>query len=620
MCGIVGYGGFTKRIRLDKAINAIHHRGPDDNGSIYFNGIALGNTRLAIIDLSRRGHQPMFNKDRSLCITFNGEIYNFQEIRDILEKKYQFTSHSDTEVVLYAYQEWGTRCLERLNGMFAFVIYDREKRLLFGARDRLGQKPLKYYVKNGRFIFASEIKAILSLLDAKPDIDEVAIDDFLTLQYVPSPKTGFKNIYKLSAGHYFIYQNKSLSIRKYWSVSFRRKLCISYEDWCGLIYTHLAKSVKSHMVSDVPVGAFLSGGLDSSLVVALMSKNSQQKVHTFSIGFDDQRFDETSYAKKISDLYGTNHRQIRVRSKDFLKYIERLAGFFDEPFADNSLFPMLLVSELASRHVKVALTGDGGDENFAGYDRYTFVHLRHILAKMPSSSISFARFIATNLYALKPNKFSDRARRFAASLEGEFYQKYILFNSFFLNQTKHSLYTNEFFQAVEHHDASIAYNKFFDPKLSDIDNALNLDIHTYLPDDLLYKSDTASMAYGLELRAPFLDHELIEKTAAMPLGLKIDMFGNKKKILKDIAFRYNLLPKDIISRPKQGFIVPVAKWLKGSLKNYAMETILSSPSMKKIFERDKVERYLMNYHVHDLPYDNNVFALFMLSLWLDAYQ
>lgn len=620
MCGIVGYAGFTKKVPLGRAIDAIGHRGPDDNGTAYFEGTALGNTRLAIIDLSNQGHQPMFNQDKSLCIVFNGEIYNFKEIKKLLEKKYRFRSHSDTEVVLYAYQEWGVKCLEKLNGMFSFVIYDMRKQLLFGARDRLGQKPLKYFFKNGQFIFASEIKGILPLLENKPDMDPSAIDAFLTLQYVPTPKTGFRHIYKLPPAHYFIYKNNKLSIHKYWSLHFDQKRLLSRSDWQDLICSEMERAVVSHMVSDVPIGALLSGGLDSSLIVAFMSKNSGQKIHTFSIGFDDERLDETSYAKMVSDMYGTDHKQFRVRSNDFLEHIEGLARYFDEPLADNSMLPTLLVSRMASRYVKVALTGDGGDENFAGYDRYVYVNLRRVLSNIPVKTVTPARFFADGLSTLKPSKLADRANRFISSIGGEFYKKYILYNSFFLDQIKHDLYTNDFKYTVGRHNTEEIYKKFFDRVLEDVDNALQIDIHTYLPDDLLYKSDIASMAHSLELRAPFLDHELIEKTAAMPAELKISLWGNKKKILKDIACKYNLLPKSIILRPKQGFVVPLAGWLKGPLKKYATDTILSSTAMEKVFEKKKLEGYVTSYYTHNLPHANNIFVLLMLSLWLDTYQ
>src|SRR3989344_787834 len=253
MCGIVGYAGFTKRISIDPAIAAIRHRGPDDKGAAYFDGVALGNVRLAILDLSPKGHQPMYSQDKSLCITYNGEIYNYKEVRRLLEKKYTFTTQTDTEVILCAYQEWGTKCLQKLNGMFAFVIYDLKNQVLFGARDRLGQKPLKYYFENGVFIFSSEIKAILTLLSNKPRLDEIAIDDFLTFQYIPSPKTGFKNIYKLPAAHCFIYKDNKLSTHRYWSLQFDKKLNLSEAEWQSLVYKEMKKAVASHLVSDVPV-------------------------------------------------------------------------------------------------------------------------------------------------------------------------------------------------------------------------------------------------------------------------------------------------------------------------------------------------------------------------------
>ncbi|OGH18891.1 MAG: asparagine synthase (glutamine-hydrolyzing) [Candidatus Levybacteria bacterium RIFCSPHIGHO2_12_FULL_38_12] len=618
MCGIVGYAGFKKKIPLDIAIEKIHHRGPDDNGVAYFDGIALGSTRLAIIDLSPKGHQPMFTNDKSLCIVFNGEIYNFKEIKKMLEEKYEFKSNSDTEVILYAYKEWGPKCLEKLNGMFSFVVYDLKKKLLFGARDRLGQKPLKYFFKNGTLIFASEIKAILSLLDSKPEIDEIAIDDFLTLQYVPTPATGFKDIYKLPAAHYFIYQDKKLSIRKYWSLNFTKKLTLLEDEWCELVFSEIERSVKSHLISDVSVGVLLSGGLDSSIVVALMAKNSSRRINTFSIGFDDDRFDETRYAKQVSEMYKTTHTQFTVTSRQLLEHVSNLAQVFDEPIGDNSILPTLLLSKLTGSKVKVALTGDGGDENFAGYDRYTFVVLSHLISRFPTSAKKIFQLSSSSVFMVHKTKFTERMDRFLSTLDQKFYRRYINYNCFFTNKSKQELYSDDFKKLIGNNDTYQQYFSIYDKKLSDLDNALKIDINTYLPDDLLYKSDSASMAYGLELRSPFLDHILMEKVASMPSDIKLK-FITKKKILKEIAIKNKLLPKEIIYRSKQGFTIPQNKWFKGPLKKYINDQILSSSMNGTIFERRKMKSYLDDYFKGKLNYDNNIFALLTLSLWFDKY-
>lgn len=619
MCGIVGYAGFTKKVLLDEAVKAIRHRGPDDNGVAYFDGgAALGNTRLSIIDLSQKAHQPMFNHDKSLCITFNGEIYNFQEIKKALQKKYKFTSNSDTEVILYSYQEWGVRCLDRFNGMFSFVIYDNKKKLLFGARDRLGQKPLKYYFENSAFIFASEIKAIFSILNFKPELDEIAIDNFLTFQYVPSPRTGFKNIFKLPPAHYFIYKDNKLSIQRYWSLSFRRKFTLSYKEWIDLVFSEIERAVRSHLISDVPVGALLSGGLDSSTLVAIMARNSSRKIKTFSIGFDDDRFNEAEYATMVSKMYNTEHSQVAVTSKDLLKNIPNIASVYDEPIGDNSILPTMLVADLASTKVKVALSGDGGDENFAGYDRYTITNIASFIARLPPMLKKVALLKAKTAFLLRPNKLTERMNRFFYSLDDQFYRKYVTYHSFFNSETKRTLYCDDVMAKIEDNDSYENYSEYVDEKLNDLDNALKIDIHTYLSDDLLYKTDTASMAYGLELRSPFLDHQLMEKMAAMPSWMKITLL-TKKKILKDVAISYNLLPKEIVYRRKQGFNIPQNKWFKGPLKKYLNNQILSSSMLGMIFDKRKTQLYMANYFKEDLNYDNNIFALLTLSLWYDRY-
>jgi len=619
MCGVVGYGGFSKRVSLEKAIKAIKHRGPDDNGIVYIDDVALGNTRLAIIDLSNNGHQPMFNSDKSLCISFNGEIYNFLDIKKLLQDKYPFKSNSDTEVILYAYQEWGFKCLEKLGGMFSFVIYDRKNKLLFGARDRLGQKPLKYYYARGKLIFASEIKAILQLLDHKIEIDEVAIDNFLTFQYVPAPKTGFKNIYKLPAGHFFVFKNKQLSVKRYWSLNFNKKFDLPPNELEEQIFAEISKAVKSHLVSDVPVGALLSGGLDSSMVVALMALNSSKPINTFSIGFDDVHFDESFFAKIVSKLYKTKHTHLTVTSKDFIENLKNIIKIYDEPIADNSILPTALVAKLASQKVKVALTGDGGDENFAGYDRYFFINIAAKMAELPVTFKKMVGFLGKQAALLHPSKQTRRAYIFLSTLNQPTYRMYVNYNAFFSHREKHDLYTNDFRKVVDKNDSFETFKDHFDSNIDALDNALKLDINTYLPDDLLYKTDSAAGAYGLELRSPFLDHKLMEKIAAIPSKDKLQ-FGKKKKILKDIALKHNLLPKEIVNRGKQGFIIPQNKWFKNSLKEYIYDNILHSNTIDYIFEQDKIKHYLDNYFNSNLNYDNNIFALLMLAIWVDKYH
>lgn len=616
MCGIVGYGGFTKKKSLDKSLTMIAHRGPDGSGAQYMDDIALGNTRLAIIDLSEKGHQPMYSQNKDLCITFNGEIYNFREIKELLVNKYPFKSDTDTEVILYAYQEWGVKCLDRLSGMFSFVIYDSKKKLLFGARDRLGQKPLKYFYKEGLFIFASEIKAIRTLMDSKPELDEVSIDNFLTLQYVPAPQTGFKNIYKLPAGHYFIFKDKQLHIKKYWSLDFKKKLNLTKTEWEELVYSEIKSAVRSHLISDVPVGALLSGGIDSSIIVAIMAGSSSKPVNTFNIGFDDESFDESRYAKIVSKIYKTSHHHLRITSADLIKSLPEIVKIYDEPIADNSILPTALISKLAAAKVKVALTGDGGDENFAGYDRYFFIKIFGSLSKSPAllkKALGLAGKLGAKTY---PTKLTQRASIFLSTLNQPFDQAYVHYSSFFSYWDKQNLYSNIFKESVGNNNTHAIFKDLFDPSIDPLDNALKIDINTYLPDDLLYKTDSASMAYGLELRSPFLDHNLMEKMASMPSDIKLNL-GQKKEILKDIALKQKLLPKELINRPKHGFIAPLNKWFKNDLKKDIYDLILSSDMIEKIFSEDKIKRYLDNYYNHNLNYYNHIFALLVLALWFN---
>lgn len=620
MCGIVGYVGDVNREKIGKMLQAIAHRGPDDSGIFIKGNIGLGNNRLSVIDLSPRGHQPMFDDEKSVCIVYNGEIYNFMGVKHELEKEFKFRSNSDTEVIIYAYKKWGIGCLKHLNGMFAFVIYDMKKNLLFGARDRIGEKPLKYYFDGKTFIFCSEIKGILPVLKEKPKMDLEAISDYLTLQYVPAPKTGFENIYKLPPASYFIFKNGKLQITKYWSLDFSVKLNMSECEWMELLEEKINNSVKDRMVSDVPIGAFLSGGIDSSATTAFMARNSSKPIKTFSVGFSDPEFDETKFSKMIAKKYRTDHSYIRVNSNIFKEELPKTADYYDEPFADNSLIPTLFLSRFAGHKVTVALSGDGGDENFAGYGRYSIVSFGDIYRVIPKQlKKSLIVPLADSLFSLSPNLLTYRIKTFSDTFDMPFYEKYLYYRSFFSSKDKQSIFGRKTKRTLAKSNTFLMNKNLYDPNLGSIDNALKFDINSYLPEDLLFKTDIASMSISLEVRAPLLDYQLMELIAKMPDNLKIKAF-NKKYIFKKMLLEKEILPEEIINRPKRGFIAPIGNWLKKDLKQYTLEQLNSEKfRQSEIFDNKKLDDYIEMYYSTDLNYHNNMFALLTLSNWVNKY-
>lgn len=616
MCGIAGYMGDGNKKILTSMLKAISHRGPDHSGLFIEGKVGLGSNRLSIIDLSPLGNQPMSDDIKSLTITFNGEIYNFMDLRKRLEKKYKFHSKTDTEVLLYAYKEWGVNCLQKLNGMFSFVIYDKQKNILFGARDRLGEKPLKYFFDGINFAFASEIKGLLPFVKIR-EIDPIAINHYLTFSYVPAPLTGFKNIYKLPPGHYFLFKNNKLTIKKYWNISFNKKLSLSEEQWKNLLLKELKNSVESRLIADVPIGVFLSGGIDSSAVVTLMSQLTDDKIKTFTIAFENPKFDESKYADLISKRFNTKHKVLKVDNKVMAEVFKKLPNYFDEPFADNSVIPTILLSKLASRYVKVVLTGDGGDENFAGYERYNIVSFASIYGKIPKVLRTVIANTANLVNLLLSSRFIERLYRYTKTFGQPFFRKYLQYSSFFDNETKLDLYTPEFLSKVKKYNSFEVHRDFY-RKGPDLDNALSIDINTYLPEDLLFKTDIASMAFSLEARAPFLNHELLELTAQMPDNLKVNLFNKKyifKKILKD------LLPDEVIYRKKQGFVVPIDQWLKKDFKKFTIDTLTSNKFKETgIFDEVRLSTYLEDYFEGRKAISgNSIFALMTLALWVDKY-
>jgi len=620
MCGIAGYVGDVNQEKIGKMLRVIAHRGPDDKGIFIKGDVGLGNNRLAVIDLSFRGHQPMFDNEKSVCIVYNGEIYNFREVREELQGKFEFRSGSDTEVIIYAYKKWGVGCLKHLNGMFAFVIYDLKKNLLFGARDRLGEKPLKYFFDGETFIFASEIKGILSVLKEKPKMDLIAISDYLTLQYVPAPKTGFENIYKLPPASYFIFKNGKLKIYKYWNLDFSKKLDISEDEWMELLEEKINNSVKDRMVSDVPIGAFLSGGIDSSATVAFMAMNSLKPIKTFSVGFSDPSIDETEFSKLVAKKYKTDHSYIKINSEIFKEELPKIADYYDEPFADNSLIPTLFLSRFARKEVTVALSGDGGDENFAGYERYSIVKFGNGYKIMPRVLRGLlVRPVVDLLFIINPSLLTSRIKTFADTFDLPFYKKYLYYKSFFNNKDKQSIFSGKINKMLSKEDTFLVDKGQYDAKLSWIDKALKSDINSYLPEDLLFKTDIASMSAGLEVRAPLLDYELMELTAKMPSNLKIRNF-NKKYIFKKMLIERKILPKEVVNRPKRGFVAPIGNWLKNDLKEYTLDRLNSKKfRQSEIFDGKGLDEYIKRYYSTNLNYHNNIFALLALSNWINKY-
>lgn len=617
MCAIAGYYGKGSRAYLERMLLALKHRGPDDSGSFIDGPVGLGNNRLSIIDLSKNGHQPLFNEDNSMCIVHNGEIYNFQTLKKDLESKHKFKSYTDTEVILHAYEEWGVNCLKKLNGMFAFVIYDRRKKLLFGARDRLGEKPLKYYINQNTFAFASEIKGLLPIVENK-ELDIEALDDYLTLQYVPAPKTGLKNVYKLPAGHYFLYASGRLSIKKYWNIEFTKKLDLSEEEWEELLFAKIKESVESRTVSDVPLGAFLSGGLDSSTVVAFLS-HTTPKLKTFSVGFEDPQFDESKYALQVAKLYNTDHHTLIIGQKELAVAFTKLPEYYDEPFADNSSLPTIILSQFAKKSVKVALTGDGGDENFGGYDRYSAIDFSRMYNKTPKFTKNFIRHLSNLTFKLYPKKSTERAVVFTNTFNLPFYKRYIYYNCFFTQEEKKRIYSREVLRELRNNDTFLMFKSLYSKNLSDLDNSFSFDINSYLSEDLLYKMDIASMGASLEVRSPLLNHELFELTAQMPDSLKVRLF-QKKYIFKKLLAKKRLLPGNIISKPKRGFVAPIEKWMKRNLKDFVFEETNSRKfSGLGIFDSSKLNVYLTNYFQDKNRKSNNVFAILALSTWVNRY-
>jgi asparagine synthase (glutamine-hydrolysing) len=623
MCGIAGFvessasapllDAAAREDLLQRMCDVIRHRGPDDQGMLVDDGVALGMRRLSIIDLST-GHQPIHNEDRTIWVVFNGEIYNFRELRHQLAAAgHRFYTASDTEAIVHAYEEWGAAAVERLRGMFALAIWDARSRRLLIARDRIGIKPLHYAEVNGRLYFGSEIKSLLEAPGLRRDLDVAALDHYLSFLYTPRDGSIFKNISKLPPAHLLIWSDGQATVQRYWQLPADENYTESEDGAVRDLRTVLSDAVRSHLVSDVPIGAFLSGGIDSSLVVGLMAHTSGARVKTFSIGFDEPEFDEIQHARRVAQHFGTDHHEFVVKP-DAIGILDRLISHFDEPFADSSAIPTWYVSEMARRHVTVVLSGDGGDELFGGYDRY-LPHAR--VAAFDRYSPRALRRAAAMAAARLPH--GVRGRNFLRHVGRDAQGRYIDSIRFFAADEKPALLTSDVSRLLNGADSERLLARHFEryTRLPWPSQMMRFDAETYLPEDVLTKVDRMSMAHSIESRVPLLDNEVIRFACSLPASLKIRN-GRRKHILKEVAATF--LPADILNRRKQGFGVPLGVWFRGNLRELFADTLLSAAALQRgyfepTFVRRLVEDHLSGRRDHTL----RLWQLVVFERWHHRY-
>ena len=618
MCGITGFCDFTKKSDKRTLINMtdiLHHRGPDDSGYSFYKqddfNIGLGHRRLSILDLSSDGHQPMIFEDYE--IVYNGEVYNFQEIRVELEKyNYTFKSDSDTEVILKSYHLWGIDSINKFNGMFAIAIYDKKDKKLFLARDRIGKKPLYYTFINNTFIFASELKSLMIYPTFEKIINKDALNLFLFYGYIVAPYTIFNDCYKLEAGNYleFNLKDRTLDINSYWSIkkTFLNREIIEENERSLLdrLDNLLTKAVRYRMISDVPIGSFLSGGYDSSLISAIMQKLSPTPIDTFTIGFNEKDFNEANYAKKVAKYLETNHHELYLPIKDAEPLIFEISKYYDEPFADDSQIATMLVSRLAKESVTVALSGDGGDELFCGYSRY-----ESVVKQQQYKYISKVYSKVNRLFNID---------RLSSKIDKKLPKLSYMYSDDTIVNFKY-LYTNLYLDGLVKDNSYKIDKKYFDIiNLSkNIQEKYMLqDMITYLPDDILLKVDRASMAFSLESRTPILDFNIIEFSMNIPHSLKYKN-GDKKYILKRLTHQY--IPKEIMDRPKKGFGVPVSNWLHTDL-HYLIDCYLNYEYILKqnIFDYEKIKVLLKGFDNRDIYSERFIWHIIIFQLWYEEYM
>ncbi len=621
MCGIAGIVSADREERIDAAsvqcmCQAIIHRGPDDEGILVRPGVGLGMRRLSIIDVEG-GHQPVFNEDGSIWIVFNGEIYNFPLLRSqLLSRGHQFATHSDTEVIVHLYEEKGSDCVHELRGMFAFALYDERQQKLLIARDRLGQKPLHYALDGSRLLFASEIKAIHAVAPHLARLNPLALRQYLQFSYIPDPDTCFADIKKLPPGHLLEFESGRVSVRQYWDLPRYGSLTVSNEEECLEELEHrLGEAVKMRLISDVPLGAFLSGGADSSTIVALMSRFSSKPVKTFSIGFQQRDFDETPYARVVAQKFGTEHHEL-ILEPDVVDSVETISRSLEEPFGDASALPTYYVSCLARRHVTVALSGDAGDEIFAGYDRYR-VCLQD--RAFPWISDGTRRIYRNHLYKFVPRSVPGRSLSYSISLPWQ--ERYLEDISFAPLHREMNLFSEDFMTPIgrEEDPFGIFRHHLNNAPADDaLSHLLYLDSKTYLPADILTKVDRMSMLTSLEARSPMLDHVFLEWATGLKPEWKM-RGGAQKYILKKLAKRVGV-PNEVLHRPKQGFALPLVHWTRHELKELIQTVLLEPRTLQRGYFNPPAVRRLLGEHFRERRnHAGKIWRLMMLELWHRNY-
>lgn len=617
MCGIAGIvnteAGGIEAATIHRMCQTLAHRGPDDEGVLVRDGAGLGMRRLSVIDVAG-GHQPVFNEDGSIWIVFNGEIYNFPELRQELEGRgHRLATHTDTEVIVHLYEDLGMDCVHKLRGMFAFALYDLRNRRLLLARDRLGKKPLHYALHNGRLLFASEMKAILAVAPELATVDSEALLQYFYFGYIPDPGTAFIPIRKLPPGHLLEFERGEVRVRKYWDLPQYGTHSPRSEEECLEELEHrLAEAVRIRLIADVPLGALLSGGTDSSIVVALMARASAGPVKTFSIGFAHDDFNEAKYARMVAERFGTDHHEL-ILEPDIIETVQTLSRSLEEPFGDSSMLPTYFVSSLARKHVTVALSGDGGDEAFAGYERY-WIHLHQ---RAHDWIPQWARWLyREQIHRWIPSGVPGRSLAYSMLLPWD--ERYVEAVSLQPFQRQLGLLSADFLDAQRKRNGD-PLQLFRDylrqaPARDPLSRVLYLDTKTYLPGDILTKVDRMSMAASLEARVPILDHKFLEWVTGLGPEWKMRN-GQQKYIFRKLAERVGV-PREVLNRPKQGFALPLVHWMRGELKDLILSVLLEPRALQRGYLNPQGVRRLLDEHFAGRrDHSPRIWRLLMFELW-----